>query len=204
MTTTAPGVAAVTLGHSGTRGGMHTRHGPPQSCAICGNVVPTDQTIVRVKLFIIETRNFMGTYEHAEPAGHVMLCGPCWDTAPPDPDPWAPDPRRNNGHAPWRRVGDAQFRIGRRPGQFPCAWCGRPVLADVSRRKYPSCSKRCQVYTSQQHHGTTRDRYRRPRAAELACRSCGASFAPRTYQQKFCSHACRQRAYRVWKAANDD
>lgn len=70
----------------------------------------------------------------------------------------------------------------------PCACCRRPVLAvPDKRRRVMTCSSRCRSrYYSQQ---------RVTDAGTHLCEGCGAQIGGRS-DRKFCSAACRQRAYR--------
>jgi hypothetical protein len=75
----------------------------------------------------------------------------------------------------------------------PCVTCRRPVM-DIRRYglwapDYPiACGQRCAARAA-----TVR---RRVRHEPRACPVCGADFTPRRSDARYCSGACRQRAYR--------
>jgi hypothetical protein len=78
----------------------------------------------------------------------------------------------------------------------PCCHCSRPVFLYQPIRKglrYFVCGIECR----QAVHNAN---YRRlhPRShAKQRCQSCGHIFTPKRNDAKFCSVACKQRAYRV-------
>lgn len=175
----------MTLPDSGTHSGMPKRHGPPVRCVACQQIIPTDTTMVRATVEDREMVAMFGvTFEDGTDRRPGDICEPCWDTAVPDPE----DLR-------WLRLADQAFSIqlGRHPHVIyrDCEWCGRPLLLNVARRRLASCSKRCQVYTSQ-------ERWPKPKRelAPRTCATCGACFTPRRRDHHFCSAACRQAAYR--------
>jgi predicted nucleic acid-binding Zn ribbon protein len=55
--------------------------------------------------------------------------------------------------------------------------------------KVVSCSRRCQELLERERRRVRRD--------ERPCEECGRAFAPRRADGRFCSSACRQRAYRA-------
>lgn len=84
----------------------------------------------------------------------------------------------------WRRFGPPQ----------PCEHCKRPVLYQQSyrRRWHAFCCDCCQwLYY---------DRLARERRAQkrqgMTCTECGTEFVPKRADAKYCSGACRQKAYR--------
>lgn len=112
---------------------------------------------------------------------------------------FVPTPPEELGYEPgdvgWRDLGE------------PCEACGRPVLAlhpafkqtppMYSDRSPPAvvCDDRCR-------HEAQLARQRERRAAERRtdCAECGETFTPARSDAKYCSGACRQRAYRKRKA----
>jgi len=76
----------------------------------------------------------------------------------------------------------------------PCDVCGRPIILSLRRKRprFVVCSTTCSnaVYSG-------RAWARRQRAREdRICMSCGTSFTPARRDTRYCSHACRQKAYR--------
>ena len=63
----------------------------------------------------------------------------------------------------------------------PCEACGRPVVGGRV------CSRGCEGYVY---------RTLRRRAAVATCRSCGASYHPKRSDARYCSAACKQKAWR--------
>ena len=76
----------------------------------------------------------------------------------------------------------------------PCGGCGRPVHneADAVRRRHTFCSERCKARTA-----ATAARHRRADIrGTRVCEECEESFEPARTDSRFCSVACKQRAYR--------
>jgi len=81
----------------------------------------------------------------------------------------------------------------------PCHHCGRPVHHGA-RRKVPehvACSPECRLALN-----ATLARARRQlrTRASLTCETCGKLFPPKRADARFCSFACKQRAYRQRQA----
>ena len=76
----------------------------------------------------------------------------------------------------------------------PCAHCQRPVFRDRERKGeiYFVCSNQCRQAV---HNANYRRKHPRSRV-EQRCGDCGETFRPSRRDAKFCSMACRQRAYR--------
>lgn len=75
-----------------------------------------------------------------------------------------------------------------------CDGCGRPMARqrDRKHRKYDWCSNACRRNNSA--------RVRRERArTDLTCQQCHESFDADRSDAKYCSNACRQKAYRQRK-----
>jgi hypothetical protein len=76
----------------------------------------------------------------------------------------------------------------------PCEGCGRPVhqQADARFRYHLFCCEKCE-----QAARATAARQRRSDArGTRSCETCGETFEPTRADSRFCSSACRQRAYR--------
>ena len=74
-----------------------------------------------------------------------------------------------------------------------CCHCTRPIyLTEPLRRstRYVVCGPKCRQAV---HNTKYRLRHQRPRMAQ--CADCGKSFMPKRSDAKFCSAACKQRAY---------
>jgi hypothetical protein len=73
----------------------------------------------------------------------------------------------------------------------PCCHCGRPVILNGRRRAPHSvtCGNRCQqaIRNAAQWEIVP---------SERACPICGVTFAPKRIDATYCSHVCRQTAYR--------
>jgi len=76
----------------------------------------------------------------------------------------------------------------------PCAGCGRPVhnLDNVYYRRFTFCSQVCRA-KALAAHGRNR---RREARGDRPCEGCGKTFKPTRTDARFCSVACKQRAYR--------
>lgn len=89
-------------------------------------------------------------------------------------------------HVPWECPGPR----GRRTHldyQHWCDRCGRPFLGALARRY---CSDACGELTRASRRDRSRDRDAR------ACETCGDTFTPPRSDGRYCSSACRQKAYR--------
>ena len=77
--------------------------------------------------------------------------------------------------------------------QGDCAVCGQRMVAPPPRRRRrrrfvaPVCSSRC-------YQRQLRERHRS--ATQATCAACGLAFVAKRADARFCSAACRQRAYR--------
>lgn len=73
----------------------------------------------------------------------------------------------------------------------PCCHCGRPVILNGRRRvpHFIACGDRCRQAVRNAAQWEILP-------GERACPICGAIFVPKRINVIFCSHACRQRAYR--------
>jgi len=99
---------------------------------------------------------------------------------------------RNRG-IPWQTW--SAIKAGRtwRDYQHWCDYCGRPFLGELARRW---CSAAC----GEAGRAARRDR-RRPPLPERRCDDCGELLAGGRSDARYCSSACRQRAYRRRQAA---
>jgi hypothetical protein len=76
--------------------------------------------------------------------------------------------------------------------EYPCEHCGRPVLIRGNKIKRIACSPYCR---GQLDNALARARRAKDRR-EHSCQICSAPFDPSRRDAKYCSNACRQRAYR--------
>jgi hypothetical protein len=76
----------------------------------------------------------------------------------------------------------------------PCKRCGRPVISDMRRKlpKHVVCGDKCRLAI----YGAIGKARRRSRVRALICASCAAHFMPKRSDARFCSAACRQKAFR--------
>jgi hypothetical protein len=96
------------------------------------------------------------------------------------------------------------FRGSAFPGRDACVSCGRPVryhfwVRRPAYRKPTICSRRCSL-----NRATARAKQvRKDRREETTgwCRECCEEFTPTRSDARYCSTACRMRAYRQ-RAAN--
>lgn len=87
----------------------------------------------------------------------------------------------------------------------PCRWCGRPVHVQVDGRTryWTSCSEVCSRLESRRFWcGNAREERRTARGEARRCADCGESFEPQRADVRYCSGACKQRAYRRRVTAN--
>jgi endogenous inhibitor of DNA gyrase (YacG/DUF329 family) len=79
-------------------------------------------------------------------------------------------------------------------GARSCDGCGRPVHNEINGvdRKYTFCSESCQKVAKSKIARDSRSQAR----AHRDCESCGKLFEPSRDDARFCSVACKQRAYR--------
>ena len=75
----------------------------------------------------------------------------------------------------------------------PCEGGGRPVHQRARSRSFRSlCSFRCESRVAADKARSKRAKARLPRL----CEQCGETFEPRRADSRYCSPACRQKAYR--------
>jgi hypothetical protein len=79
-----------------------------------------------------------------------------------------------------------------------CGTCGRPVHnTDRRRRRWIFCCGQCRGRHLEAHQAATaRQRRAEARGASRPCVECGEHFEPRRADSKYCSPACKQKAYR--------
>jgi hypothetical protein len=113
-------------------------------------------------------------FRHATLGGVIWTCEPCQ----------TPPPHVTYDWRSWWR-------------EWACRQCGRPVLVAADYRGGhwrspccgdPSCRKADKLAQARERRAS-----RRP---EALCQTCGQHFPPRRTGARFCSSACRQRAYR--------
>jgi hypothetical protein len=76
----------------------------------------------------------------------------------------------------------------------PCERCGRPVI-NAMRRKLPKhivCSRECRLAV----YGAIEAAKRRVSVKPRRCALCEASFVPERSDARYCSAACKQKAFR--------
>jgi hypothetical protein len=89
---------------------------------------------------------------------------------------------------------DAETRAMLLRGQAveaPCEVCGTRVVTLVGRFRYTYCSAGCRLELSDR-----RKRQGHVSVPPRACTECGEPFTPKRRDARYCSNACRQRAYR--------
>lgn len=136
------------------------------TCQVCGADIPPDAWTV-----VFDYLNLTSELRRGRP-----LCWPC-----------------AVGHScaqwllPWRRYG-ARL-AGREQDEYMhrCRQCQRMFIGPIQRRY---CSYECGEATRAGRRDRTRDRTARP------CDVCGDTFTPPRSDGRYCSGACRQRAYR--------
>jgi hypothetical protein len=85
-----------------------------------------------------------------------------------------------------------KFFWGKFKDPNPCQGCGRPVRNCLEWKiNTVVCSEVCRVKV----HNSRRRPYRVQHTQKL-CESCACFFAPRRTHSRFCSAACKQKAYR--------
>lgn len=135
-------------------------------------------------------------------------CAKCGDALAPDAPVWRQRVRLGpgffGGHsdtvAPLCERCRADWKEFR--GAEPCENCGRPVHQEYNRRIYlytfccSTCERAVRVAEARERRTDARD--------TRQCRTCGETFEPTRTDARFCSSACRQRAYRRRKAVTAD
>lgn len=83
-------------------------------------------------------------------------------------------------------------------GPKPCQTCSRPVLNQVTRRRrrHTFCSDACE---KEYHAARQANRRREAAMLEKECATCSAAFTAARSDARYCSDACRQKAYRMRK-----
>jgi hypothetical protein len=79
-----------------------------------------------------------------------------------------------------------------------CATCGRPVHnTDRRGRRWVFCCDQCRAqHQSSRQAAVARERRAEARDVSRPCLECGEHFEPRRADSKYCSPACKQKAYR--------
>ena len=87
-----------------------------------------------------------------------------------------------------------------RPAE-PCCRCGRPVILSTKRKRpmYVVCGQSCRVAVYNAAARDRRNRWRTP----YHCATCGENFEPKRTDARFCSVACKQKAYRRRHGSHD-
>ena len=82
-----------------------------------------------------------------------------------------------------------------------CEECGRPVVFGLMRRhRRFFCSRCCANKHNVRPHNARRAERRAAAREGLTCAVCDTTFNPSRSDARYCSAACRQRAYRLRKA----
>jgi hypothetical protein len=143
-----------------------------RSCALCRTPIPDDVPAVQTRVLRWRTRARRGRHS----AIRAVICDTC---AVPGARPVSPDGLRD---------ADVPY-----PNQLaspvPCAVCALPVVLRADkRRKVTVCSDACRARFYADTRSVTRP--------VTHCDGCGAEMHGRA-DRRYCSPACRQRAYRA-------
>lgn len=165
------------------------------SCRKCGEQIGPDEMVWRVRVVVVN-------YSRRYSAVQVWpMCAGC------RPEEYSHPLRRRHYSSGWEWEGDTGRSIGEgRRYSFeesePCEACGRPVVNEPEMnipgtRKYTACNWRCRrkVYTKK------RKERREAKRSDMECGQCGRTFTPDRSDAKWCSDACKMKAYRRRKAA---
>ncbi len=98
------------------------------------------------------------------------------------------------GHICAKCASEVYFSHKRWRDPVPCSNCAYPVKTDTSREPTQSvtCGPECQRLA---YNARARQR-REWRRTALTCETCGDQFRPKRTDARYCSSACRQKAYR--------
>ena len=147
----------------------------PVTCKLCGVDIPADKNM----MVFHRTGVFPGVL-----SGDI-ICIPCVKerrkSNPLTADLWLP----------WGGWGARAAGRTREDYQHRCLRCGRPFYGAMARRY---CTDECGELARRERRDRTRDRIARP------CDACGDTFTPPRSDGRYCSSACRQKAYRRRKA----
>jgi endogenous inhibitor of DNA gyrase (YacG/DUF329 family) len=137
----------------------------------------------------------------------TICCAVCQVVIPADAPLWrvTAEPRNNAVRDPLRGVCEGcrdrlytptSWRSWRWTAPAPCVTCGRLVGYRDDGRLYPryyvACSERCR-HTA---HTAAALAERQAARSQLVCGTCGQTFTAARSDGRYCSPACRQRAYR--------
>ncbi|MFF4839266.1 hypothetical protein ACFY2G_04285 [Streptomyces collinus] len=119
----------------------------------------------------------------------ALLCEPCyrrgWTATPDGRTVTAGDAARTNGRFQWL---DLVGRGTEQPAE-PCAACGQMVVrASDPLLKRVTCSQSCSVSLTRKRNGN--------QGTDQGCAECGDRIDTGRADSRYCSGACRQRAYR--------
>lgn len=145
---------------------------PARTCALCLEPIPDEEQAVQARVSYYRTRR-----RWVRPAwsGRAVICLHCATLGQYQP---SADGLR-----------DARYpEPAERAEPVPCVNCGLPVILRVDkRRKVAACSDSCRAQFYASNKPVTK--------AVTPCEGCGAEMTGRT-DRRYCSPACRQRAYR--------
>ncbi len=167
----------------------------------------TDNQVSFIKHLVIrnteERRAFVHRMRAAQETG--AFCGYCARTlAPDEPVALCVYKTWQHGHGMTGRapICDTCMKVPGRRGLFAlrteyeglwlrgtCENCGRRLIVPPDgRRKHACCSDRCLLAVK---------KAARHRVRSFTCDTCGAPFPPARTDSRYCSGACRQKAYRA-------
>ena len=145
------------------------------SCAGCGTAMARTDVAVAVRLALDSPRDLSIPHNN----GCGWACIPCGNRPP------AQAARTHKGDGFWWTHGAVDPAL-------PCEGCGQSVrLRTHHRRTRVLCSNACRVRTNPSHRDNTSN------ASGDGCPQCGARVMGIRSSRRYCSSACRQRAYRI-------
>jgi hypothetical protein len=187
------------------RGAPHLAEGNPQRVAdlsyrealrsLAAPRAPNGKT-ERIQLCLETDAQALRLHERRRLAAHAQAtaatCGACGHPLAPDAPVWL---ARLSVSRDGRQVPVGACCRGRLSGRpEPCVGCGRAVHYPYSTRarSYAYCSDRCRWQIANRRRQALRQLGRQDRI----CATCAQPFTPPRADGRYCSHACRQRAYR--------
>jgi hypothetical protein len=159
-------------------------------CGKCGRSLKDDETVYA------KCRVYAGMWGGlmSRPGARFDNVSVCEGCAPE----WLVKPKAFHEYT----IGGRTVRVpeSRRVRARPCSTCERPVVYEVTGRNYRSsdvfCSHRCEYTYHNRRHSRRTQKLR-----EKVCEVCSKDFTATRVDQKTCSSACKQKAYRQRKNA---
>lgn len=155
------------------RADANARGAVPVTCWACGRDIPAEEPVYTDRQWWV----MIGTTHDGRSVSwteqHGPWCAQC-----------APGAKGNHPWASW------PWHVRQPIPSRPCAWCSRPYHGHPANR---FCSERCANADRAERRRLARERQR----SRCLCAVCGRQFTAPRQDARYCTPACRQKAYRA-------